>query len=1025
MSSRFNLTAAAFEHKKLVCLVIAILLLYGAVSYFTLPAREDPEITIREATVTTRFPGMAPDRVELLITKKLEEAIRTISQVEEIRSTSMTGVSIIHVEIMDRYVELEDIWSDLRAKVSDARGNLPEGAGTPQIDDDRGDVSMITLALTADGFDMGRMYDVAKHVRDTLYGIKGTKRIDLLGIQAERVFLEVSNARLAQLGISPFELVSALQQQNIIRPGGNVNVGPQEIILEPTGNYQSVDDIGETLITLPNNADVIPLKDIVSLRRDFVDPPERPSYFNGDQAIMFAISMVSGENVLEYAPRMRDAIIRIEDGLPIGYALRIATYQADQVQTTINGVSVNVIQTLAIVLVVVMLFLGVRTGAIVGAIVPCVMLGTLGIMSLAGMDLQRMSLATLIIALGLLVDNGIVIAEDFKRRLESGMERYEAMVSGGRELAMPLLTSTLTTILVFLPLMLADHMAGEYTRSISLVILISLLASWVLALCVTPLLCYSFIKVETDPVDESRATRPEGFLYKSYRAFLLSVLRFKALFLILMLVALTGAGALFSIVPKQFFPDSDRSQVLVYIDLPAGTTVRHTNNRMQDIFTWLDDRNRFPHIESHAGYVGYGGPRFVLSLAPIDPADNKGFIVLNIDDAKNMNSTIAELQRGFVEDHFDLSARVKRMFLGPSDSSEIEVQVIGPDADYIYKTARRIEDYLATIPGTIDIRNNWENRIMKVLVQVDQQRARRAGVTSEDIAVSLQGYFDGSEVTELREGDDIIPIVFRGESAERFNLDRMRTLNVYSQSRRVTVPLIQVADFVPDNQYARIMREDLFRTVSVQARSTAMTAEDLVGIIDAKIVEMRMPLPPNHRIEYDGVIKESADAQAALSANVPVVLGVIVLLLVAQFGSYRRPLIIALTIPLSIIGAVAGLLVMQAPFGFMVTLGIYSLAGIIINNAIVLIDRIDIERASGKSTTDAIVDASLMRARPIAMTTITTILGLLPLILAVDPLFYGMASVIAFGLGIGTLLTLGVVPVLFALLFPDAKAADA
>ncbi|WP_425403894.1 efflux RND transporter permease subunit [Hwanghaeella sp.] len=1024
MMSRFNLTALAFEHKKLVCLVIAILLIYGAFSYFTLPAREDPEITIREATVTTRFPGMAPDRVELLITKKLEEAIRTIPQVEEIRSTSMTGVSIIHVEIMDRYFALEDIWTDLRAKVTDARGNLPEGTGAPRIDDDRGDVSMITLALTSDGFDMGLMYDVAKHVRDTLYLVEGTKRIDLFGVQEERVFLEVSNARLAQLGISPFELISALQQQNIIHPGGDINVGAKEIILEPTGNYRSVEDIGETLITLQNNADVIPLKDIVSLRRDFADPPERPSYFNGEQAIVFAISMLSGQNVLEYSPRMREAIQRIEESLPVGYQLQVATYQADQVRATVNGVSLNVLETLAIVLVVVMLFLGVRTGAIVGAIVPCVMLGTLGIMSLSGMELQRMSLATLIIALGLLVDNGIVIAEDFKRRLvETGMDRYEAMISGGRELALPLLTSTLTTILVFLPLMLAEHMASEYTRSISLVILISLMTSWVLALCATPLLCYAFIKVDPQAGDAGAEKKPQGRLYSVYGALLALALRFKIPFLLLMVVALVGSVSLFGQVPKQFFPDSDRSQVLVYVDLPAGTPVAHTNQRMQDIFAWLDDRERFPHIVSHAGYVGYGGPRFVLSLAPIDPADNKGFIVLNIDEPENMDSTISALQRGFIEDHFDLSARVKRMFLGPSDSSEIEVQVIGPDADYIYRTAQRIEDYLATLPGTIDIRNNWENRIMKVLVQVDQQRARRAGVTSEDIAVSMQGYFDGTEVTELREGDDIIPIVFRGESKERFNLDRMRTLNVYSQSRGVTVPLIQVADFVPDNQYARIMREDLFRTVSVQARSTVMTAEDLVQVIDAEIVEMRKTLPPNHRIEYDGVVKDSADAQTALSANVPVVLGVIVVLLVAQFGSYRRPLIIALTIPLSAIGAVAGLLLMQAPFGFMVTLGIYSLAGIIINNAIVLIDRIDIERAAGKSNTDAIIDACMMRARPIAMTTITTILGLLPLIVTVDPLFYGMASVIAFGLGIGTLLTLGVVPVLFALMFPDGKEA--
>lgn len=1005
-----NITQVAFTYRKSVFLIIAVLLINGLFAYFTLPSQEDPTITIREAIVSTSFPGMAPDRIEQLITKKLEEEIRKIPQVKEIKSSSATGISIIHVKIYDRYFNLDDIWQNLRNKVTAAHSKMPSGTHTPFVNDEFGDVSVVTLALTADGFDLGEMYDIAQHIRDTLYGVEGTKKIEILGRQEERIFLEASNAKLAQLGISPQSLINELQKQNIVRSGGQINTGAISFIVEPSGNFNNLSEIGNTYISIPNTEDFIALKDVVTLRRDFIDPPDKTAYLNGQSAIFFAISMLPENNLLEYAPRVLDKINEVESSLPIGYSLEIATYQADQVAKTINGVSVNVLQTLAIVLVVVILFLGLRTGLIVGAIVPFVMLATLSIMQFSDMKLERMSLATLIISLGLLVDNGIVIAEDFKRRLEDGVDRYNAMLQGSKELAVPLLSSSVTTVLFFLPLMLAEHVAGEYTRSISLVILITLLTSWILALCVTPLLCYFFITV---PANKESSSEESSKFYRYYETFLHWLLKHKALFMTAMLALFIGSVLSMKYVAKQFFPDSDRTQILVNIDLPNGTSSTETNRQMKDIFTWLEDDTRFDFIESYSAYVGFSGPRFVMSLNPEDPAQNKGFMVLNVKDETDISATVLRLDEQIEHDFPNVSARVKKMFLGPSDSSTIKIQVKGPDKEVIYKKAQQIMAVLHNVPNTLDIRTDWENLITKIDVQIDQHRAKRSGLTSEEIAQALDAYFSGSKITEFREGDNIIPVVLRAEQAERQSLDRLRTLNIYSNKTGQTVPLFQVANLAPYNQFSIIHHEDLFRTISIQARNTDMAAEDLKLIIDEQIQALAVDLPINHSIEYDGVIKESRAAQKALGASMPIVLGLILILLVAQFNSFRQAAVITLTIPLSFIGAVLGLFLMQAPFGFMVTLGLYSLAGIIINNAIVLIDRIKIETASGKSDYQAVVDACLTRLRPIAMTTITTIMGLLPLIIGKDPLFYGMANVIAFGLGIGTILTLAVVPALY------------
>lgn len=1035
-----SISEIGFRYRTVAFLLVGLLMAYGLASYFNLPAREDPEITVREATVTTRYPGLSAERMERLVTKTVEEAIRQVDEMKEIRSVSMAGLSIIHAQVDDRYFDLDQIWDDMRKRVAEAAADLPDGAFDPVVNDDFGDVAVVTAALTSADFEMRDMFDMAKHVRDQLYGVPGTKRVDMLGVQPERIYIETSNARLAELGLSPDRLQSVLRTQNIIRPGGEVDTGGRAFFIEPTGNFDSLTAIEETLIPLEGGAEPVPLRDIASVSRGYIDPPARKAYVNGEEAIIFAVAMHSDRSVLDYSETLAKRLAEIEAGLPIGYSLDTVTFQADQVANAVYGVTANVLQTLAIVLAVVILFLGLRTGLIVGAIVPAVMLVTIAVMGFFDMTLERMSLATLIIALGLLVDNGIVVAEDFKRRLEEGAARAQALRLTGKELALPLLSSTLTTVLVFLPLMLAEHASGEYTRSISLVILITLLTSWVLAMTVTPSLCHRFIPAGLNRSDRSGAILSSGLgfgpLNRAYERFLRRILRRRRAFLGLM-VALLGLSLWgLTLVPNKFFPDSDRAQLLAYIDLPSGVSTRTTDRRMRALFAALKDEQRFPHIEDFAGYVGFGGPRFVLSLTPIDPAPNKGFIVANIDDHANAAETIDAIRTLAREDFADLSARVSGMYLGPSDSTKLEIQIKGPDADYVYAMAGRIARSLSEVPGAIEVRHDWEDRIPKLRVRVDQARARRAGVTSADIARSMERFFSGRPVTEFREGDDIFPIVARAEESERRDLDRVKTLNVFGENSARTVPLLQVADVSLETGFSRIERENLMRTVTVEGRNILMTAEDMVPVIQPQLDALRAELPPNHVIEFDGVVAESAEGQAALSANIPLCVGAILVLLVAQFNSIARPLLIVATIPLLLIGAAVGLHVMQANFGFMVILGLYSLAGIIINNAIVLIDRIDIERAQGGAgaggagaggagaggagADDAIVAASVRRLRPIVMTTVTTILGLMPLIVFEDPLFYGLASVMAFGLAVGTVLTLGVVPVLYSLVFGAA-----
>ena len=685
-----GITEFSLSTPRVTILFLAFVVFAGVFLYLDYPKSEDPSIVIREAVVTAAFPGMSTERVENLITRKLEEKVREIPEVDEIKSDSKIGVSIVHVIVKDQYTDLEPIWQDLRNKMAEVAAELPDGTQGPYVNDEFGLTAVATIALWADGFSLREMRDVARDTRDRLYSVTGVKKIELYGIQDEQVYLELSNAKMAQFGISPGVVVDTLQRQNIILPGGKVNADGRDIVIEPSGNFNAVSEIESVIIPIPGTDKVTPLRDLTEIKRDYVDPPISPVFYNGRPAIVLSVSTLDGVNAVEFGERLTRRLEQIEQSLPLGYVLDYATYQPPLIEQAVTGAINNVFQSLGIVLLVVMVFLGLRTGLIVGSFVPMAMLlGLIG-MSMLDVEMQRISIASMIIALGMLVDNGIVVAEDIRARLEAGQDRRQAAIAAGNSLSVPLLTSTLTTILAFLPIVLAEGGTGEYTLSLGQVMSIVLLGSWFLAMYMTPVFCVWFMKVTPHASgDAETAVNPyRGRFYRTYRQLLESALRFRFSVLALVAVAMVVAGAGFRFVTKEFFPASDRNQFLVYLDLPAGAHIDMTTAAVLRLSDWLTDESVNPAVTSAIAYVGNGGPRFFLSLAPLDPDPHIAFLVVNTGSSAQVPEMVRKTRDFLTNSVPEGVGRAKAMWLGASESGLVEVRLIGPDAATLMERAQ-------------------------------------------------------------------------------------------------------------------------------------------------------------------------------------------------------------------------------------------------------------------------------------------------------------------------------------------------
>jgi len=922
---------------------------------------------------------------------------------------------------------MRPIFDDLRRKVDSIVSKLPLGTLPPEINDEFGDVFGSVYTLNGDGFTNSELKTIADELRDVLLKEPDIAKVEIHGAQQEVIFVEYSNARLSELGLSPQQLAASLASVNILSSGGDIVSGRERITLEPTGNYESLKDLERTVLLLPSGA-LVYLEDIADIYRGYKDPPKSVARVNGRPTLAIAISMREGGDILKLGDRLNILMPELIAQYPWGIELEKVWFQADLVRTNVNNFTSNLVQAVTIVIVVIVLFLGLRTGLVVGILIPSTIIATFFAMQLFDITINQISLAALIISLGLLVDNAIVIVESILVKREQGIGAVQAAIESGTELKTPLLISSLTTALAFMPIAMAKSTVGEYTSDIFYVVGLSLLISWVLAMTFVPLISTFALKVkQTRTAGEDEFS---GRWYGYYRDLLGRSLRCPYRFLgvvaFLFFSAIIGLGH----VRQQFIAPSEDPIFTAKLEMPLGTSIEASQKVMDGVDGFIRDTyfdSDDPKVRNWLTFIGDGGPRFKLTLQPPTPNPANTFLIANTFHGDDVEVVMAGIEHYVHQNHPDLSVQLKRLENGPPVDYPIIIRLSGYDVDSLYRMADQVIGHLNENRAISDTKNSWGLQTKKLLVRVNQELARRSGVTSEDVAYSLQAGLTGIDLTQFREDDELIPVTLRTVAADRQDLSKLDGLTVYSRGTRRHVPLKQVADVELTFEPGVIERRDRERTMSLNIQLVASaTAADVVAELRPWLDEAAKSWPAGHKFEIGGETEESGDANASIAAELPIAGMLILLLLVGQFNSIRRPIIILATIPLGLIGVTFGLLVANSTFGFFTILGIISLSGIIINNAIVLLDRIAIEiKEYGRTEAEAIMQAAQQRLRPILLTTATTVLGMTPLLWGGTAMFKPMAITIIFGLAFATALTLLVVPVLYALSFrvSFAKAA--
>jgi len=1024
-----NLTALAIQNNRVTLTIVVLLIVAGSLAYQSLPKAQDPGFIVRTAVITTRFPGASPERVELLVTDKIEKVIQEMPEIDSIVSESRTGISIINANFKESYKVMRPIFDDLRRKVDTVTKDLPQGTQTPVVNDEFGDVFGSVYTLAGDGFSYAELKTVADELRDALLKEPDIAKVSIHGAQQEVIFVEYNNSRLAELGLSPQQLSASLATVNILLSGGDIVSGRERIALEPTGNFESVEDLRRTVIPLPGGS-LVYLEDIASVYRGYTDPPKSVSRVNGEATLAVAVSMREGGDILKLGERLDVLMPELLAKYPWGIEIEKIWFQADLVEQTVNSFTSSLVQAIVIVILVIVGFLGLRTGLVVGSLIPTTMVASFFVMQVFGITINQISLTALIIALGLLVDNAIVVVESILVKRESGKDAITAAVEAGIELKTPLLVSSLTTVAAFMPIGLAKSAVGEYTADIFYVVGIALLISWLMAMTFVPMLSTVTLKTTLKKGDTGEPFG--GRWHQYYRDLLGMVLRNRYRFLVFIVFLFAMAIGGMGLVRQEFIAPSEDPVFSAKLELPLGTSIESSQAIIADVDKFIEEAyfapaTGEPLVRNWLTFIGEGGPRFKLSLNPPNPNPANTFLVVNTLDGKDVVEVIAGIEQYVRENHPDLAAQVKRLDNGPPVDYPIIVRISGSDIDTLYDLSDEVAEFLYAQPGVSSAQNSWGLQTKKLVVSVDQELARRSGVTSEDVAYSLQAGLTGIELTQYREHDELIPVTLRTVAADRQDFSKLDGLSVYSQSTGENVSLKQVADVELVFEPGVIERRDRDRTVSlnVQLRPKA-TAAEVVAILQPWLREAALDWPEGNSYEIGGETESSGDANASIAAQLPMAGMVILLLLVGQFNSLRRPAIILSTIPLGLIGVSFGLLAANSSFGFFTILGLIALCGIIINNAIVLLDRIAIEiRDFGRGQADAIMIACQQRLRPILLTTATTVLGMMPLLWGGTTMFKPMAITIMFGLTFATILTLLVVPVLYSLFFRVSFAGRA
>lgn len=1014
-----NITRATINNNRTALVLIIVLIIAGLQAYQNLPRAYDPGFVIRVAKVITHFPGASPERVEQLITDKLEKVIQEIPELDFVKSTSRTGVSIITVSIQESYTNMRPVWDNLRRKIENAAKDMPDGVIGPEVNDEFGDVFGIVVTLTGPEFSYAELKDIADQARDEFLRVPEVAKVEIYGAQEERIFIEYNNARLSELGLSPSQLMQMLESRNIVVPGGAITLDMERIELEPSGNFESVDDIRHTIIAIPGSKNVVYLEDIATIKRGYVDPASSKVHSSGQLALGLGLSMREGGNNIRMGEQVREVLNYLNQTYPIGIDFNVLNFSPKEVEDKVNDFVSNLIQAVLVVAAVMLVALGPRTGLIVASLIPMSMISAMLVMSFFNIGLDQISLAALIIALGMLVDNGIVMAESIMVQMNSGKKPVEAAIDSAGELRIPLLTSSLTTAAAFLPIYLAESAVGEFTASLFMVVTITLLCSWLLSMTLIPLLCVQFLKTRQENTDYNR-----GF-YQKYRELLTWALQHRIISLAATAVLFAVVMGGFKYVPKIFFPPSDRLYFKSELELPLGTAIERTETIVEALEAFIKEELQVnadrteEGVTSWISHIGNGGPRFVLQHSPEPASPNYAMMVVNTTSSEVIDDMIDKLDRYAFDNFPDLQITSRRIESGVAITNPVEIRLYGKETDQLFSLVEQLKAEMSQISGLKNISDDWGQRIKKLKVVINQSRALRVGATSQDIAVSLQSGLSGLELTQYREGEDAIPVLLRSVEADRQDIDKLETLSVFIQSTGESVTLKQVADIEVAWESAQILRRDGLKTVSVGAQLTpGMTASEGFAKLQPWLDEQSAQWPAGYRYELGGEAESSGKANQSIGEKLPMAAFIILILLVAQFNSLRKPAIILATIPLGMIGVIIGLLTAQSFFGFMTLLGIISLVGIVINNAIVLLERIKFEiDDNGLSSQEAIIVAAQRRLRPILLTTATTVLGMIPLYLGGGEMWEPMAVAIIAGLLFSTILTLGMVPVLYSLFY--------
>ena len=1014
-----NIAEYSIKRKAITWMLIIFLVMGGNYAYHHLARYEDPEFTIKDAMVNTPYPGASPREVEEEVTDRIEKAIQLMPQIKRIESISRAGSSQITVTIQDKYDKhsLPQVWDELRRKVNDVQTQLPPGAGPSIVNDDYGDVYGMFYALTGDGYSYREIKDYADLIKKELSLVPGVAKVVIGGEREEAIFVDISRQRLGQLGISLESIYKTLASQNMIVPAGQVKVGREYIRIEPSGAIDSVQAISNLLISSENKK-LIYLDDIAKISRGYVEVPDELLYYNGQRALSIGISIIPGGNVVTVGERVDAKLKELETVIPTGIEMNAVYSQPKVVDQSIKSFVISVLQALLIVVVVLLFFMGLRSGLIIGGILWITVFGTLFIMYLFDLDLQRISLGALIIALGMLVDNAIVVTEGILVKVQAGMDKIKAASIVVKQTMWPLLGATIVGILAFAPISLSQDSTGEYTASLFYVILISLLLSWVLAVMAAPLFCYLFLKSSPE---QSSVTDPyQSFFYRSFRHFLSLCLRFRWMMIMLMIGLLAISIYGFGFIKRSFFPNSTTPMFYVNFWQTQGTDIRVMANEMQQISKVI---RKIPGVTNVTSVIGTGALRFLLVYQPEKPNQSYGQFLVEVDNYDHIDKISAQVKQYIVDHYPESEPKTEKIRLGPGGGAKIEARFSGPDPKILRELSNQAQAIMRANPDAIDIRDDWRHRVKVIEPVFSEMQARTTGITRADLSDALQTAFSGKQVGIYREQDKLIPIISRPPDNERLDIANIDDLPIWSPLLKRTVPVGQiVSKFDTSWEDALIRRRDRKLTITTSCEPRQGPASVVFDQLRPKIEAMK--LPAGYTLEWGGEYEDSYDAQVALAKKLPAGFLVMFAIVVLLFGTIKQPLIIWLCVPLALIGVSAGLLITNLEFGFMALLGFLSLSGMLIKNAIVLIDQIDIEVAQGKAILSAIIDSAISRFRPVLLAAVTTVLGMIPLIF--DAFFQSMAVVIMFGLSFATVLTLVIVPVLYAIFFhaPRKLTAD-